>query len=467
MPLRLRALFGRNPWLAQRVGNITRVGFVRSVTVLVGGTAFAQGLTVLALPLLTRLYAPSDLGLLAVYTALLGILSIAACLRFDIAIPLPASDADAASLLAAALVSSAAVSLVVGAVSIFAAAPIASLLKTPELSSYLWLLPIGVFFTSVSSALQFWATRKRAFARIARVRIEQAIGGVGVQVGLGIVGMKPIGLIIGQVVNGGAGVLGLARRAVKEDKLAMQSITLGSINRLARAYDRFPRFSTFDSLANVASLQLPVLVVAAQASTREAGFLLLAMRIMQAPMGIVGSAISQVYLARAPDEFRAGNLSRFTQKVLAGLVRSGVGPLIFAGLVAPSVVDLIFGSQWHRAGQLLLWMMPWFVIQFLVSPISMVLHVTNKQHVALALNVSGIVVRAMPVAVAAYYGLTSRLPEILAVSSLAFYLLWFAYCLKVSGTSVLRVFEERHTNAILGAWILVALVIRIGFEILT
>ena len=57
--------------------------------VLVGGTAFAQAIAVLALPLLTRLYTPDDFSVLAVYAALLGIISVVACLRLEIAIPMP------------------------------------------------------------------------------------------------------------------------------------------------------------------------------------------------------------------------------------------------------------------------------------------------------------------------------------------------------------------------------------------
>ena len=40
--------------------------FARGVSVLVGGTAGAQLLTILAAPLLTRLYGPEDFGLVAV-----------------------------------------------------------------------------------------------------------------------------------------------------------------------------------------------------------------------------------------------------------------------------------------------------------------------------------------------------------------------------------------------------------------
>ena len=445
----------------QRLRHLRRPGFIRSVTVLVGGTAFAQALMVLALPVLTRLYTPRDLSILAVYAALLGIISVAVCLRLDIAIPLPESDTDGANLLASALSSTIVISVVVAIVSVAAPHHIARLLRTPEISSHLWLLPIGVFFAGCSSALQFWATRKRAFARIARAKIEQSVGGVSVQIGLGWLGITPIGLVIGQVIHSGAGFFGLGRKALIEDKVALQSISIADMQRLVREYDRFLKFSIFDSLANVASIQLPVLLIAAQAAGPEAGFLLLAMRVMQAPMGLIGGAISQVYLSRAPHEYRAGTLIPFTQKVLGGLVKTGLGPLIFAGIIAPNICDSVFGPQWHRAGELVMWMTPWFVLQFLVSPVSMVLHLRNKQHVALSLNILGLVVRLLPIGLASYYGYKRALPEVLAVSSVVFYAAWLVYCLRISGVSFPSMFAERYSKTVVLSWVALGMATKI------
>ena len=77
--------------------------FARGVSVLVGGTAGAQLLTVLAAPILTRLYSPEDFGLLAVYASLLGLIGVVASLRYELAIPLPESDEEAAHVMVLSL----------------------------------------------------------------------------------------------------------------------------------------------------------------------------------------------------------------------------------------------------------------------------------------------------------------------------------------------------------------------------
>jgi O-antigen/teichoic acid export membrane protein len=129
----------------------------------------------------------------------------------------------------------------------------------------------------------------------------------------------------------------------------------------------------------------------------EAGFLLLALQIMAAPMGMVGASVSQVYVSRAPSELRDGRLAQFTAGILRRLMQIGIGPLVFAGLVAPGILPLILGAEWSRTGEIVTWMVPWMILQFLASPVSMALHVTGRQHFSMILQIVGLVLRVGPI----------------------------------------------------------------------
>jgi O-antigen/teichoic acid export membrane protein len=392
--------------------------------VLVGGTALSQALMMLVLPFLTRLYTPQDFSVLAVYTGLLVIIAPAACLRLDIAIPMPARDEDAANLLALALVFAVIISSALAVPALLIPRDLAYMLRAPKLEPFLWMLPIGVLLAASSSAFQFWFVRSRDFSLIARTRITQAVGAAGVMVGFGWLGLTPGGLIVGQAVNSGAAAFGLGRHAFVGGKEAVKSVSMAEMRRVLRVYDRFPKYSTLETLANNASIQLPVVMIAAMASGPEAGFLALAMRVMQGPMGLIGNAISQVYVANAPDAFRAGDLGAFTANILGALMRTGVGPLLFTGMVAPDVFAMVFGDDWRRAGILVAWMMPWFIIQFLTSPVSMALHVTNSQKLALGLQFVGLIIRVL-VIIAAENIAPNRLSEAYAISGVIFYSFYF------------------------------------------
>lgn len=436
-----------------------RQGFLRSVGILVGGTIFSQAIMVLVLPLLTRLYTPEDFNVLAVYASILGIISVAACLRFEVAIPLPQRDDEAVNLLVLALSSATIFSGVAALAVLFFSAEIISFIAQPRLEPYLCLFPLGLWFTSSYAALQFWATRRKRFGVVTKTRVAQAMGGAGVQVGLGWGGIAPLGLLLGQLLNSGAGVLGLAFNFFKNEKKLLNSVNFTNLKAAFLKYDKFPKYSTFESLANSASVEVPILIIAALAIGPEAGFLMLASRVMSAPMALVGGSVSQVYLSRAPDELRAGTLEQFTESVLVGLAKIGVGPLIFIGIVAPITFPIIFGEQWQRAGVFLTWMTPWFIMQFMAAPVSMALHVTSHQRTALLLQIAGLGLRVFPVWIAAYF-LPKFTIEIYAISGFIFYAIYLIVILLtvgVSGASLKK--SSVKILSILSGWIVFGLMV--------
>ncbi|WP_183035350.1 lipopolysaccharide biosynthesis protein [Cupriavidus sp. UME77] len=437
-----------------------RKGFVKSVGVLVGGAAFSQALMVLVLPLLTRLYAPADFSVLAVYASILGVVSVAACLRLEIAIPLPLRDDDAANLLALALCCSAGVAGVSALLVALLPEQFANLLaKGGGLRPYLWLLPLGIWLSSSYTALQFWSTRKKRFSVIAKTRMTQGIGGASTQVALGFAGMAPLGLVLGQMINSGAGIFGLVRDALS-DRTALSSISRSRMRSVFFEYSRFPKYSTLESLANSAGIQIPIIIISAYAVGAEAGFLLLASRVMLSPMTLIGGAVSQVYLSHAPEELRIGNLGRFTARTMGGLLKTGVGPLIFAGIMAPVMFPLIFGPQWRRAGEMLYWMTPWFVMQFLASPVSMTLHVTQSQRAALVLQVLGLVLRVGAVSAAVCLA-QLWIFESYAITSFIFYLFYLWVVILTAQIRVEDLLVELRSGAIVVAgWTLLAILMR-------
>lgn len=421
-----------------------------SVGVLVGGTGFAAAISAVMLPVLTRLYTPHDFSLLAVLTGMISIISVAACLRFDIAIPIPEQDNEAANVLALAVLSAFAVVIVLSGVLLVLPDTLFALFKQPSLGSYLWIVPVGVAAVAMTSALQYWLVRKKDFHAIARNRIAQASAGAATQLAVGGLNGTALGLILGPTVAASVGCAGLAYRIANTEGNLFRRVSWQQMRRAFSVYHRFPKYSALEALSNSAGIQLPIIMIAALAHGPEAGFVSLAMFVIQAPMGLLGTAIGQVFLSRAPEEHRIGRLDIFTTSIIGGLLKVGVGPLIFGGLLAPDMFAKIFGEDWRRAGILMAWMTPWFVMQFLASPVSTALLVVNRQRAALLLQLFGVAVR-----VAAVYGASlfavGAISEVYAVSGFIFYLVYFLVVLNAVGVSVSG--ELRKAAPALAIWI--------------
>lgn len=405
-------------------------GFLKAVSVLVGGTAFAQALGVMVLPIITRLYSPEEFTLFAVYASILGILAVAACFRFEIAIPLPEKNEDAISLFILALLSNICITVLLTVIIFFFKEPILTTIQQPQLTPFIWFIPIGVFFAGLYNALQYWTTRQKQFSTIAKTRMTQSLANSLVQIGGGYLGFGAIGLIFGQIINFSAGILRLFIKFWKEAKPLFKQISIARLKENWKQYDKFPKYSTFESLANVAAIQLPVIIIAAVAIGPEAGYLMLAMKVMAIPMGLIGSAIAQVYLAHAPQYYNKGELRQYTVQTIKRIGKIAIIPIITIGAIAPFVFPVVFGASWTKAGFMLLWMVPWFVMQILSSPVSMSLHVTGNQKMALLLQIIGLVIRVGGLLlISLTYSMWAF--EYYAISGFIFYAIYLLVILKI------------------------------------
>lgn len=394
--------------------------FVRYVSILVGGTVASRLILGLSLPMITRLYSPGDFALLAVYVATLALIGSVANLRLGRTIPLPADDAEAANLLALSLFAAIGFGALLALPVIAAPKRMTDLLGQPDFLPLLWMIPVGVFLAAAYQALQFWASRKRRYSLVARTRIGRAVGGAGTQLGFGAVSITPFGLLFGHMIYGGLGIFTLARDLLRNERAALAAISPGGMWRALKEYRRFPIYSVPEALANSAGVQVPVILIAAVAAGPEAGYLALAMQVMALPMALVGQSVAQVFIAEAPDRMRAGTLPAFTRRTSLMLFKLGSMVLIPVGVLSPYVFAPLFGSDWGRAGEIVLWMTPWHVLQFAASPVSAVLHVTGHLRRAMVLQFFGAGVRIGAVIAAAAMA-TGWISEVYALAGAVVY----------------------------------------------
>lgn len=428
--------------IKKHLAQLTSSTILNDTLRLLGGTIGSRVIIIASMPIVTRLYSPDDFALLAVYMAALSIIGSIACLRYELAIPVAQDDVDAANLLVLALgISTAIAGLSLLAV-FFAPDWISALIRQPELTPWLWLIPFGVFMSGGYSALQFWATRARRFGGISKSRMSQAATGVLTMLGMGWAGIAPFGLLLGSLFNTSAGSLHLGVQALRQDGAALQRVSATSIRRVFREYRRFPIYSAPEAIATLAGTQVPIVIIAAYSGS-EAGHLLLAQQVMAAPMALLGSSVAQVYLSRAPDAFRNGNLATLTLSILRRLAQISLGPIFLIAALAPLAIPMIFGAEWVRSGEIVFWLVPWIALQFLASPVSMVMHVKGQQRAMLLLTTFGGAVRIASVLIGAYYD-SKHLIEIFALSSALFY----GVCLFVfsSASGLFNLHGEKHPD---------------------
>ena len=366
-------------------------GFLRNVLVMVSGTLAGQAVMMLALPVLTHLYDPAAFGYLGIYMSLTSFLLVPICARLEIAIPIPEEDSDAINLTVLSILVATVASAVLGLIALLLPDQIIAVIDQPEFRPYLWMVPLGVWLGGLYAALQMWSVRRKRFGDVAKTQFVRATGSSGVQIGVGLWSPIPFGLIFGHFLYMGLGSVRLAGLFWRHDRDQLRHVSRSAMQRNLYTQRRFPLYSVPESLLNSASVYLPLLMIGAVLGPAQAGLLLLAQRVGSVPVGLLGSNMSRVYLAEATEKRLAGDLGPFTRQIMAGLFKVGALPFAVLGVSAPFLFPLVFGADWIRAGEMMAWITPALFMQFLVVPVSTILHATDNQFRAFALQLSGFV----------------------------------------------------------------------------
>lgn len=354
-----------------------KASFAWNVSVLAGGAAAGQGVVIVASPLLTRLYTPEDFGLLAVFGGLLGLLGVVACLRYELAVPLPESDEEGISIVALSMLAALGMTVVTAVAVSFFREPIAILLGVPTLKDYLWMLPVGLLLFGTYRVFSYWSLRIRAFGAVARSKLIQSVAMVGIQ----LVGY-PFGvsaMIMGLIAGQGAGFARLAVPAFRLARSRPGRFSWKVLQEAAIRYRRFPIYSTWGAILNSASSQLPVIMLASLFNAGVAGVYFLAHRVVALPSAMIGSAVSQVFLSRAAEAARNGGLKPMVANVHERLSQIVMPVVVLMVVAAPWVFPMAFGERWEMAGRFTQWMAPSIYFQFVASPLSLLFVVLERQ----------------------------------------------------------------------------------------
>lgn len=368
---------------------IPKEGFLKNVSLLAGSTAIGQALLIAVSPILTRLYTADDFGILAIYGSLLSISAVAVALRYDIAIPLPKRTDHAVNLLVLALGGVLFMSGSVGAIFWTFRHSVSELLKVPNFSRYMWLLPVGLLGVGTYQTLNYWAVRKKEYGVLGRTRITQSIAAATSQLGLGILAIGPVGLVVGKILGRTAGVSSLGLLLRKEGAM-FRRIRFRRMLSLAYRYRRFPTISVPGALLNNLGLHVPTLFLSALFGATVTGWFALAERVLKVPVSLVGNATQQVYMGEASELVRTdpGAMLSLFDDTSWKLLLIGFVPALLAFILGPWAFDFIFGDGWRTAGVYVRIMSPMLLIRFVASPLSQTLNILERQHVLMVWEAS-------------------------------------------------------------------------------
>lgn len=366
-------------------------GFVGHVLKLVTGAAVAQAITLVTAPILSRLFPPEAFGTCSVFAAIIGLLGVIVCLRYDYAIMLPERDEDAINLLGNSLSISLVFSGVVGFIIWNWQEYVTRLLKSPELGPYLGIVPGALFIQGLFQSLNSWNSRRKYFGRLSVARITASITTSATPMVMSAAGQANAGGLIWSWVAGtavftltlgvqiGRGLYQGLRKFLHIDQM------LFGLKR----YWKFPVINVWGELMNNLSWFLPTLMLSAFFSQTIVGYYALASRVILLPSILVGNAIARVFLQKiSVSRNNQETISQTVQAVFQALVLCGLLPSLILTLAGQELFSIVFGPNWTEAGRYSQILGPWLFFLFVASPLSALYIALERQDLALIVHLS-------------------------------------------------------------------------------
>ncbi|MBN1480979.1 hypothetical protein EH223_00730 [candidate division KSB1 bacterium] len=362
--------------------------FVKNVGILTSGTVLSQAIGLAISPILTRLYAPADFGLLSIFNSLILILTIVSAFRFELAIPMADSEKSAMNLFFLSIV------CVFASVSslwllLLLIPNLLSHIGLGALTHYSTFIMIGLLFSGLYNTISHWNIRKQSFGILSKSRIVQTASGSSFQVLFGMLEYTSVGLLIGAMIKHITGVLILFGQFSKGKRRAFHSITLSALRETIVQYKKFPLLSSWASLINNLGNYLPPFIILRFFGSEATGFYSLALMVIGAPVTILGQAVSQVYLSTASQIYseQLSNATSFYRKVAKNLFFLSTLIFVLLFLTARSLFPLLFGPAWRASGIIVQTLSILYFFQFIVVPLSANLTLLKRQEVQLGWDI--------------------------------------------------------------------------------
>jgi O-antigen/teichoic acid export membrane protein len=424
--------------------------FISDVFTLVGGTTFAQLVTILVAPILTRLYTPDDFGTWALFLSITGIIGVLACLRYEHSIMLPESDEEAVNLLALSITIVFLITVIIMPSIYILKDIIPFYLNSPALKNYLWLIPPFIFINGIFLALNYWNSRTKHFKRLAFATVSNSFTSAGVKIGIGILtSATEFGLILGNFIGNFVSTIVLGWQIWRDDNKDFKTHTNYKMIRFCiKKYKRFPLIDSWSALLNTISWQLPTVLLAFYFSPAVVGFYSLGLRIIQMPMNFIGTSIYKVFFQRASVAKSENTLDILVENVFEVLVTIGLFPILTITIIGGDLYSVIFGPEWMEAGVYSQILSIWAFFWFISSPLSTVYIIMDKQLFGLRYNLFNIVTRFASLIIGGVLG-SARIALILfAISGI---LVYGYLCLKMltySGVKISRAWNILFHNVL-------------------
>jgi lipopolysaccharide exporter len=365
----------------------------KNTVVLTAGTLIAQIIGISVTPILSRIYTPSDYGLLAIFSAFVAICSTLITMRYETRILLPKSEEESKKIMQLVIL----MSIFIGGILILLSSYLVSesllkIMRLSELGPWINTAIAASVATAIIGVITNWLNRLTKYVTISILRILQASLSAIAGLTFGITMMNE-GLLYAQSV---ALLLTLIVVIVIAHTSINKKISFAELMNTAKIHKRAPLYLLPTAIVDIVTLQLPFFLISIWFSNTMTGNYRMAYSLLLLPASLVGTSIAQIFAQKYSNIWPDATASKLilikTWKYLAVF---GFVPMITIILFGEQIFEKALGKDWIQAGQIASVMAPMVFASLIHSPTSSTLTVMGMERIGFFLALTVVIYRPL------------------------------------------------------------------------
>ncbi|MDQ0206988.1 lipopolysaccharide biosynthesis protein [Alkalicoccobacillus murimartini] len=370
--------------MKSKVLKIFKVSGMRQIITLGTGVLMAQIITILTQPVITRIYSPSEIGLLAIVISTVTMLVPVVTMQYHLAIVSARKNSSANSII-----------ILCGLILI-----LMSIILIPLLISYNRFFPttfslIGnwffiiiplVFLGGLRNILDSYNNRFEQYKLMSKVTFRKSIVLNFSKILTGLFGLGYIGLIMSQVLSEITGIKSQSR-FLRSNIKNFKNIDILEVKKVAIDFKVQPFFSLPGVFATSFSFMILPILIGELFSITETGYFHMGIILLTLPLTLISSNVAKVFFKKATfEKNEKGNFYNTFKSYLTILSLLSLIGFVFLWFTVEDLFALFLGSEWMISGEYVKILIPMFAIRFITTSMMHGFIISGKQLLKLMLQ---------------------------------------------------------------------------------
>ena len=442
--------------LKEKIQTLMKSQMLRNVTKISSGTMLGQAISIVTLPIFTRLYGATVIGYWTLFTSVAVIVNAFSDLGLSNAIMMDDEGEQSEKLFSVITTISFIISLIVGA-GYFVIKSV-----TPDPSGlhplfYSIVLFVLIFTQQQVNVCYNWLNKKKQYNILMKNPIINNVSVAVIAIPLGLMGFTKygyyIGLVLGQVFT-----LFHMRRYLPRIFFDFKFRDHFDVIRSHLTYVKF-QMPTY--LVAQVKNQAPVFFIRSFFGVEILGYYSVCMRVLNIPVNLLASSIGKVYYQTAAEMKKKGQeVGDFTFRNIKRAMYVAIAPMVVIMSFGDIVCTLFLGNDYVITGNLSRIIVFMTFFQFLMMATQGITIVLEKQQYALISGIVQIIGYVAGLSIGKYVFSSLYIAvALMTVVFCAIQIIYFSKLFKIAGVSV--TLYLKHVFSTLGLIIVITAVIRI------